>query len=156
MESYIRLSKVTQFIGLKKHVLRKWIERLEPLASRPTKERSATEFNAADLLFLEVVRILIDEAGMDLESVAEFSVRLYEVLQRPWALNLEKSLVISRSLGGSWRLDDQSTPPFVLIEVPLDAARMKVFQTLGVSSDWQQGELRLGLMAANINQRRGT
>lgn len=156
MESYIRLTRVAQFLGLKKHVLRKWLQLLEPIASRPSRERSASEFNAADLLFLEVARILVCEAGMSIESVAKFSEQLFDVLQRPWSLNPEESLVLSRSFAGQWQFSRQSSSPAVSIEIPLGTARMKIFQALGVSESWQQSELQLGLMATDMQKRHGT
>lgn len=152
MESYLRVANVARFLELEKYVIHKWIGRLEPFASRPTRERSAIEFNGADLLFLESLRVLIVDAGISLEKVAQFSSQLYDAVQKPWAANGDEPLAIYRALDGQWQVGGKITGSVVTIHIPLGEIQRKTLAVLGVTGEWQQRELALGLVNASARK----
>lgn len=156
MESFLRLAHVARFLGIEKHVLRKWSNQLEPLASRPSRERSAIEFSSADLLFLEAVRLLVVDLGMRLDSVASFSAALHDAVQRPFPTDVGTQLVVCRTLDGRWSIGESPSEPAILLALPLGEIQNRAFSALGVSEQSHQRELALGLVDTAIHRRPST
>lgn len=148
MDRYIRLSKLAEFLKLEKHVLRKWLECWEPFASRETQERSAIEFTPVELLFLAVGRVLVIEMGMNRDSVSAFSEELFVAVRQHWSKESVEVLLLQKKLGQTWKIGGREMPSSIKVQLPITELRNQVFRALGIGSNWQQGELRAGLVAA--------
>ncbi len=136
----LRRSELLEALGVELHELRYWLE-LEPLASRPTKARSATHYTPVDLLFLTVIQAL-DGGGLKLQTLQSFSKGLYKLLQQPAGKN--DVLEIHQENGASWKLGPAPVGVEVLeLRVPFAPARRRVLEYTGAHLVAGQTELNL-------------
>jgi len=135
-------SDLMRALGAQPHDLRAWL-RLEPLASRERKRRSATAYTALDVLFLAVIKKL-DTAGFAPKALQTFSASLYKALQHPVATAETDEVLLCQSVDGSWKVgaapEDSDT---IELKIPLRPARLQVLQYTGAHLISGQGELNL-------------
>lgn len=148
MESFIRLTKAAEIIGVKPHVLRNWLAGWEPFASRDTRERSAVEFSPVDFAFIWVAKELIVELGMSKDVIGDFSADLYVAVQRHWFQKSEESVVLQKPPGKQWTVSGKKRHHAIRIELPIAELRRQSLLKLGIGEVWVQAEIPVGLVAA--------
>lgn len=142
-------ANLMRVLNAQPHELRAWL-RLEPLASREKKRRSATTFSALDVLFLSVVKQL-DTAGFSPKALKTFSASLYKALQRPIAGADTGELVLYQRDDGSWKI---GAPPegvdAMELKIPLRSTRLHLLRYTGAHIIAAQSEM--GLLALIENK----
>lgn len=124
------------------HELRAWL-RLEPLASREKKRRSATAYTALDVLFLAVIKKL-DMAGFAPKAMQTFSASLYKALQHPVAASETDELLLHQSVDGSWKIGAAPKGANTMeMKIPLRPARLLLLRYTGAHLISGQTELNL-------------
>lgn len=135
-------SDLTRALEAQPHELRAWL-RLEPLASRERKRRSATAYTALDVLFLVVIKKL-DTAGFSLKALQTFSASIYRALQHPVAASGTDELMLYQGIDGSWNVGAAPADANAIeLKIPLGPARLQVLQYTGALLISGQGELNL-------------
>ena len=126
-------------LSVKPHTLRAWLS-LEPLASRPTEERSANAYSPVDFLFLVVVQQL-SMAGLELEAMKSFSQELHRRLGQP--ARKDDTLPVFLD-GGRWKPGVAPAGSETLeLRVPLAPARRQVLEYTGAPIVSGQREIAL-------------
>jgi hypothetical protein len=129
-------------LGAKPHELQAWLK-LEPLASRPTKERSATAYTTVDLLFLAVIKTL-HSSGLSPKALKSFSASLYRAIQQPIEAGARDEIRLHHDGDGKWRVGSPSASvEAVQMLVALAPARRLVVEFTGAHLVSGQRELKL-------------
>lgn len=139
---------VREFVGVSRTDFQRWLTILPPYVAQQTHARKARVFEARDLVFFATVRFLTSEVGLRLDAVASFSDCLRNDLSKLSDLSTESRwVVLVFSSGKGWSID-ADTPQKFEINLKIDVTQIwfKVHQFLGLTSDWAQSNLPLGLM----------
>lgn len=124
----LRSSDLMRALDAQPHELRAWL-RLEPLASREKKRRSATAYTTLDMLFLAVIKKL-DTAGFAPKALQTFSARVYKALQNPVAASETDELLLYQRGDGSWMVG--AAPKGAMeMKIPLRPARLQLLRYTG-------------------------
>ncbi|MES2686790.1 MAG: hypothetical protein V4706_08185 [Pseudomonadota bacterium] len=148
---------VREFVGVGRTEFQRWLTLLPPYAAHKTQARKARVFDARDLVFFATVRILVNEVGLRLSAIAGFSECMRNDLAKLSDLSIESRCVTlnyANSKGWSIGVDGVHDTQFNLT---MDVAEtwLQVHQFLGLTSDWTQSNLQLGLTpVGNSNKRR--
>jgi len=135
---------VCEALGVAKHHLRIWTDRLEPFSKAATKERSARKFTLGDLSYLAIVDYLEVHYGISVNTIAMFKCRLYDLINSPSSIEVvdRKFLFICfHSQCCKWLESEQSVSEGLIVDTC--NAHKKINDYLGLSP--QQVEMRLGL-----------
>lgn len=145
---------VREFVGVSRTDFQRWLTVLPPYAGQQTQARKARVFEARDLVFFALIRlltVLTGEIGLRLDAVAGFSQCMRSDLTKLSDLSIETrwiALKYSREKG--WLLDsDDLTESELSLGVDVTRIWFQVHQFLGLTSSWEQSNLPLGLMALN-------
>lgn len=74
---------VCEALGVAKHHLRSWTDKLEPFNKAATKERTARRFTLSDLNYLAIIDYLEQKFGISLCAIAKLERRLYDLVNAP-------------------------------------------------------------------------
>jgi hypothetical protein len=144
MQNCFRLTTVSKILSVEKKTLRKWIATLKPLSNRNKQERVAEEFSALDLLFLEIIKGIVEIGGVNLDKIGEFSELIYSSLQKPSSnSNDEVAYILFNDT--KWLIMDSPDSGTFYYCVPVGKARQKILEALGVGNTPQQHQLNFGL-----------
>ncbi|MCU7805760.1 MAG: hypothetical protein KZQ96_21470 [Candidatus Thiodiazotropha sp. (ex Lucinoma borealis)] len=134
--------QLLQLLDVRHHELRAWLD-LEPLASRTTKSRSATDYSILDALFLMVIKKLT-AAGFPPKSLKKFSQAIYESLQKSLQQGVTDEIHLYQGMEGQWLTGTApSGQDCVQIIVPIRQARIDVYEYTGAHLINPQGEMAL-------------
>ncbi|MCG8317103.1 MAG: hypothetical protein MI976_28115 [Pseudomonadales bacterium] len=138
------LKDIRNALRITPYQAREWVKRTPPFNLRQTTERVAQQFTAQDLIFFSVIQRLVQDFGISLSVIAQFSHALYDKL--PDFLTLRNSSVIYVSLpdGGCYGLLDQNQIITDGIVIDLAPSKEAIVTYLGISS--KQAQLDLGLL----------
>jgi hypothetical protein len=142
---------VREFVGMSRTDFQRWLNILPPYAAQQTQARKARIFEARDLVFFATVRFLTGEVGMRLDAVSRFSDSMRNDLAKLSDLSTESrwiSLVFSSDAGWSINTDILQDSE-VHLKVDVTQIWFRVHQFLGLTSDWTQSNLPLGLIPVN-------
>lgn len=141
-------AELMRVLDAQPHELRAWL-RLDPLASREKKRRSATAYTPLDVLFLAVVKQL-DTAGFSPKALKAFSASLYKAIQRPAAGAETGELALYLKDDGPWRI---GTPPegvdAMELRIPLRSIRLHLLRYTGAHIIAAQTEMGLLALVEN-------
>lgn len=142
---------VREFVGISRTDFQRWLTVLPPYAGHQTQARKARVFEARDLVFFAIVRLLTAEVGLRLDAVAGFSQCMRNDLTKLSDLCIETrwiALKYSREKG--WLVNsDDLTESELSLGVDVTQIWFQVHQFLGLTSIWAQRNLPLGLVALN-------
>lgn len=141
-------SHIREFADISRTDFQRWLTVLPPYAGQQTQARKARVFEARDLVFFALVRFLTCEVGLRLDAVAGFSEYMRDDLSNLSDLSLEvRSIVLSYSQEKGWSVNAVDTAG-AEIKLDMDVTQIwfKVHQFLGLTSNWAQGNLHLGLV----------
>ena len=142
---------VREFVGVSRTDFQRWLTVLPPYAGQQTQARKARMFEARDLVFFALIRLLTGQIGLRLDAVAGFSQCMRSDLTKLSDLSIETrwiALKYSREKG--WLLDsDDLTESELSLAVDVTRIWFQVHQFLGLTSSWAQSNLPLGLTALN-------
>lgn len=147
---------VREFVGVSRTEFQRWLTVMPPYAEQQTQARKARVFEARDLVFFAAVRFLINEVGLRLDAIAGFSQCMRNDLSKLSALSAEsRRVVLIFSSGKGWSIgaDNELESEFKL-EVDVTEIWFRVHQFLGLSSDWAQSNLPLGLTPVSDSNKR--
>ena len=138
---------VREFVGVSRTDFQRWLTTLPPYAGQLTQIRKARVFEARDLVFFAAVRLLTCEVGLRLDAIVGFSECLRLDLSKLSDLSTESRWVILFfSHGKGWSIGaDALQESDVSLKVDLTQIWFRVHQFLGLTSDWTQSNLPLGL-----------
>lgn len=139
---------VREFVGVSRTDFQRWLTILPPYAGQQTHARKARVFEARDLVFFATVRFLTCEVGLRLDAVAGFSEYMRDDLSKLSDLSIEArwiTLSYSREKGWSVNAGDPAESELNLA-VDVTQIWFKVHQFLGLTSNWAQSNLPLGLV----------
>ncbi len=138
---------VRDFVGVSRTDFHRWLTALPPYSTQITQARKARVFDARDLIFFAAVRFLVTDVGLRLNSVANFSEFMRNELSKLSDLSVEsQSVVLFFSSGRGWSLGtDVTQDSDASLKVDLTQIWSRVHQFMGLTSDWTQGNLPLGL-----------
>lgn len=139
---------VREFAGVSRTDFQRWLTLLPPYAAQQTQARKARVFEARDLVFFATVRLLTSEVGLRLDAIANFSESMRNDLSKLSDLSTESRwvvLIFSSNKGWSISADTQQESE-VSLKVDVTQIWFKVHQFLGLTSDWAQSNLPLGLI----------
>lgn len=134
MNTYIRLTNLSNILKVQKHLLRLWIKTLEPLSSRKMKERSASEFSIIDLFFLRIVSELNKTLGLKIEIISLVSSDLYKFIENIKSLKKDSSLWIVQENESRWMISKEPKSEVLCFSIPLGRLWMEVEDSLGLIS----------------------
>lgn len=139
---------VREFVGVSRTDFQRWLTILPPYAAQLTQARKARVFEARDLVFFATVRFLTSEVGLRLDAVAGFSECMRNDLSKLSDLSTESRwVVLIFSSGRGWSIDtDALQESEVNLKVDVTQIWFRVHQFLGLTSDWAQSNLPLGLV----------
>lgn len=142
---------VREFVGVSRTDFQRWLTLLPPYSGQQTQARKARVFETRDLVFFATVRFFVSEVGLRLDAISNFSECMRNDLTKLSDLSLETRLVVlaySHDKGWSTSTDTLEESEFVL-KVDVAQHWFRVHQFLGLTSDWTQGNLPLGLLPVN-------
>lgn len=139
---------VREFVGVNRTDFQRWLTLLPPYAAQQTQARKARIFEARDLVFFAAVRFLTVEVGLRLDAVAGFSEYLRNDLSKLSDLSMESRwVVLVFSSGHGWSISTSVQQESELsLKVDVTQIWFRVHQFLGLTSDWAQSNLPLGLV----------
>jgi hypothetical protein len=142
---------VREFVGVSRTDFQRWLTVLPPYAGQQTQARKARVFEARDLVFFAVVRLLTAEVGLRLDAIAGFSQCMRSDLTKLSDLSIEnRRIALEYSREKGWLMDsDDLTESELSLGVDVTRIWFQVHQFLGLTSIWEQSNLPLGLMALN-------
>lgn len=148
-------SHIREFVEVSRTDLQRWLTILPPYATRSTEARKARMFEARDLVFFALIRFLICEVGLRLDAIAGFSEYLRDDLSKLSDLSIESRwIVLSYSREKGWRTRlDNATVVELKIEIDVTQIWLEVHQFLGLTSNWAQSNLPLGLVPMGNSRR---
>lgn len=138
---------VREFVEVSRTDFQRWLSVLPPYADQPTQIRKARIFEARDLAFFAIVRFLTTNVGLRLDALANFSECLRNDLSKLSDLSSEPRIVVLIfSSREGWSIRDASFQEAEFC-LKMDVAQtwFNVHQFLGLTSDWAQSNLPLGL-----------
>lgn len=137
------------------HVLRLWVESLEPLKLRATHARSATPYTAMDIFFLAAIKSLTT-AGLSFQALRSVSASVYKAIEQPVVARGADDVLRLYSLGeGQWELGIPTGAAAITLTAPLAELRVQTSAYTGGSRVSGQVEMRLGLtMVSGQDSRR--
>lgn len=140
-------SHVREFAEISRTDFQRWLTVLPPYAGQPTEARKARVFDARDLVFFAVVRHLTSLVGLRLDAIASFSECMRNDLAKLSDLSTEsRQVVLLFSSDKGWATDTGISQEFeVSLKVDVSHIWLRVHQFLGLTSDWGQSNLPLGL-----------
>ncbi len=147
---------VREFVGVSRTEFQRWLTVLPPYSGQKTQARTARVFEARDLVFFAATRFLISEVGLRLDAVASFSQCMRTELAKLSDLSIESrrvALIFSSGKGWSVGADSTVESEFKL-EIDVSEIWSKVHQFLGLTSDWAQSNLSLGLIPVSNSHKR--
>ena len=147
---------VREFVGVTRTDFQRWLTILPPYAAQQTQARKARVFEARDLVFFATVRFLTGEVGLRLDAVASFSECMRKDLSKLSDLSTESRwVVLIFSSGKGWSIGADALQGFDFI-LKMDVAQiwLKVHQFMGLTSDWAQSNLPLGLIPVSDSNKR--
>lgn len=147
---------VREFVGVSRTDFQRWLTILPPYAAQLTQARKARVFEARDLVFFATVRFLTDEVGLRLDAVSGFSECMRDDLSKLSDLSTESRwviLIFSTDKGWSIGADTLQESE---INLKIDVAQIwfRVHQFLGLTSNWAQSNLPLGLIPVSDTNNR--
>ena len=147
---------VREFVGVSRTDFQRWLSILPPYAAQLTHARKARIFEARDLVFFAAVQFLTNEVGLRLDAVASFSDCLRNDLSKLSDLSTESRLVVLIfSSGKGWSIgDDALQESEFSLKMDVTQIWFKVHQFLGLTSDWAQSNLPLGLFPVGDSNNR--
>lgn len=139
---------VREFVGVSRTDFQRWLTILPPFARQQTQARKARIFEARDLVFFATIRFLTGEVGLRLDAVVGFSECLRNDLSKLSDLSTESRwVVLIFSSGKGWSIGaDTLQESEVNLKIDVAQIWFKVHQFLGLTSDWAQSNLPLGLI----------
>jgi hypothetical protein len=142
---------VREFVGVSRTDFQRWLTVLPPYAGQQTTARKARVFEARDLVFFAVVRFLTAEVGLRLDAIAGFSQCMRSDLTKLSDLSIEtRRIALEYSREKGWLMDSNDlTESELSLGVDVTRIWFQVHQFLGLTSNWEQSNLPLGLMALN-------
>jgi DNA-binding transcriptional MerR regulator len=135
---------VCEALGVAKHHLRIWTDKLEPFCNAATKERSARKFTLGDLSYLAVVDYLEVHYGISINTIALLERRLYDLINAPSSSKVDDSnfvFICFHSQSCKWLESEQAVSEGLIVDTY--NAHKKINDYLGLSP--QQVEMQLGL-----------
>ena len=138
---------VRDFVGVSRTDFHRWLTALPPYSTQLTQARKTRVFDARDLIFFATVRFLITDIGLRLNAVANFSEFMRNDLSKLSDLSTESrwvTLFFSNDKGWSIGADAPQESDASL-KVDLTQIWSRVHQFMGLTSDWTQANLPLGL-----------
>jgi hypothetical protein len=140
-------SHVREFVRISRTDFQRWLTVLPPYATHQTHARKARIFEARDLVFFAVVHFLTSSIGLRLDAVASFSECLRNDLTKLSDLSTESRWVVLRfSMENGWSIDaGASQESDVHLKMDVSQIWFRIHQFLGLTSDWKQSNLPLGL-----------
>ena len=149
-------SHIREFVGVNRTDFQRWLTLLPPYAVQQTHARKARIFEARDLVFFATVRFLTVEVGLRLDAVAGFSEYLRNDLSKLSDLSMESRwVVLVFSSDHGWSISANALQESELsLKVDVTQIWFRVHQFLGLTSDWGQSSLPLGLITVNESNKR--
>lgn len=148
---------VREFVGVSRTDFQRWLTTLAPYAAEQTQVRKARVFETRDLVFFAAVQFLTREVGLRLDAVAGFSHCMRNDLSKLSDLSIESRCVTLNYVSGKgWSIDaDPAHESHLNLKLDVTHIWFKVHQFLGLTSDWAQSNLPLGLTAVvKLNKQR--
>jgi hypothetical protein len=139
---------VCEALGVAKHHLRIWTNKLEPFSNSATKERSARKFTLGDLSYLAFVDYLEVQYGISINTIALLERRLYDLINSPSLKESgDRSFVFICFLSQTcrWLKSDDLASEGLIVNTR--NAHSKLNNYLGLSP--KQVEMQLGLAMAS-------
>lgn len=143
---------VREFVGVSRTDFQRWLTVLPPYAGQQTQARKARVFEARDLVFFAIIRLLTGEVGLRLDAIAGFSQCIRNDLSKLSDLSIEtRWITLKYCRKNGWLVNEDGLSAFELhLEVDATQIWFQVHQFLGLTSSWAQSNLPLGLVALNV------
>lgn len=140
-------SHVREFVEVSRTDFQRWLTILPPYSEHQTEARKARAFEARDLVFFAMVKYLTSQVGLKLDAIANFSECMRNDLTKLSDLSTEsRQVALLFSSDKGWSIDSGITQAFeVSLKVDVSHIWFRVHQFLGLTSDWAQNNLPLGL-----------
>lgn len=139
---------VCEALGVAKHHLRIWTNKLEPFSNTATKERSARKFTLGDLSYLAIVDYLEVRYGISVNTVALLERHLYDLINSPSLNNAGDRcfvFICFHSQSCKWLKSEDVASEGLIVNT--HNAHRKLNNYLGLSPN--QVEMQLGLAIAS-------
>lgn len=140
---------VREFVGISRTDFQRWLKTLPPYNSQATQVRKARVFDARDLVFFAAIHFLSTQVGLRLDAISIFSEPLRNDLSKLSDLSHETRWIeLNYSTMTGWSICSGQKQEECDFSVKIDVSQIwfRVHQFLGLTSDWAQSNLPLGLL----------
>lgn len=147
-QMHLTANHVREFVGISRTDFQRWLKTLPPYSSQVTQIRKARAFDAHDLVFFATVHFLSTQAGLRLDAIGNFSEPLRNELSKLSDLSHETRWIeLNYAVAVGWSIYSDPTQKESEFSVKIDVSStwFRVHQFLGLTSDWAQSDLPLGL-----------